>query len=189
MQLSGDIATFFRLSNGEELCSKYIIVSECYFPIIEAALNSVRDDLSGRAIFLYNRAGKISDVFPLDMPMPVHSGEEHEYEKTVEVPNVPSRPAYKRPERIIAPSAAQRQDDTEDVKNIMARLECNQGDIDNVFVGTMPLCVRWEALQACKLDEELLDFLSAPESARHQPRRLDSLKKHGCGSILLRTCM
>ena len=48
----------------------------------------------------------------------------------------------------------------------MARLECNQEDIDNVFVGTMPLCVRWEALQGCKLDEELVDLLSAPESVQ-----------------------
>ena len=181
-------AVRLKVANNEEICSKYIFVSQCYFPLVRMALAALKVDQSDvkKDIFHYKRAGAITEILvasdQADQPMvimakggfgsieclPAENYKIGKYiDKVPDMKGIPYPGAAKRMKSSVVISPDVTQEKTNELRTLMENLGRSTQEIDSMFIGTMPITLEEHELKGCFLeDEEMIVYLSYPESAQ-----------------------
>ena len=156
--LLADNELYEQIRDGQELSSKFVIVSSCYEPLLLDAMSEQLQG-SGREVFLCNRAGQINERIEVECNA---DGRAFRCD-------VPTRPSLRRTAPPTAAASSEPPPTTYDeasIEHSMRSFGYSDADLDGFFAGTIPMHVPFEAWQGCQLDAELVDFLALPESGQ-----------------------
>ena len=174
-----------KVEHNQEMCSKYILVSQCYFPLVRMALAADTPGMEGNLAFKYKRSGMITEVAiasdqsdqptevvdtrpDLNESIPTLSPEKYQIDKFIDKVPLVTDIALKGTAKHM-PSLRRAIPPPNHIyfRKLMKALGESIEVIDSMFIGSQPIRLEAHELKGCFLeDKEMVEYLSLPESVQ-----------------------